>query len=256
MEKILYMIEALVKDIAGANGLRLLKELMYKENVSEVKLAENLKLGVNEVRSLLYKLHAYNLVYSTRKKDKEKGWYIYYWTFNFNHGRDILIRKKKKRLERLKEEGYRRKNVDVYECKNKCMELNLNEAMGYNFRCPDCEQLLIHKDNTVHLEKLEKEIKETENDIEILKQPIKITVKKEVKGVRRKKIEKKIKKKIRKKKARPQKRKKRGEVKSKRKNIKKKIVKKKKAKPKKKPVKKKEVRKKGFFGKLKIKVGF
>jgi len=288
MEKILYIVEALVNEISGNNALRLLKELLYKQNVSEILLAEKLKLSVNEVRSTLYKLHAYNLVYSTRKKDKEKGWYIYYWSFNFHHARDILIMRKKKRLNKLEKSLDMHEHKDLYECKNNCIKVGLREAMGYNFKCPDCEQLLIHKDNSLYIENIKKEIEGVNKDLEILKQPIKVTIKKEEtvkKKVVKKKVKKskKVKKKVKKevvkkvkKKSKVKKKKvikkkvvkNKGVKKVKKKTVKKikkkvkKVVKKKvvkKVKPKqKKVVKKVETvkKKKGFFGKLKRKIKF
>jgi len=257
MEKILPMIERLVINIAGPNALRLLKELLYKENVSEIKLAENLKIGVNEVRSLLYKLHAYNLVYSTRKKDREKGWYIYYWSFNFHHAKDLLILKNNKKMNKLKDVLENDKNIDFYECQNKCIRMSLEEALIHNFRCPECEKLLIHKDNTASLEDIKKNVKDISEELEILKQPIKVTLKKE-KVVKKKKIKAKTKKKIEKKS--PIKKKIAKKIKKKsRKNknvIKKKISIKKKV-VKKEKTKNKEVKKgKGFFSKLKRKIRF
>lgn len=265
------MIENLINEIAGNNALKLLKELLYRENVSEIELSEKLKISVNEVRSVIYKLHAYNLVNSTRKKDKEKGWYIYYWSFNFHHARDLLNIKKKKRFGKLKKALEEQNERNIYECKNNCIKVDLNEAMGYNFRCPDCEQLLIHKDNSKNIDFIKKELEGIKEELEILKQPIKVTIKKE-------EIENKIKKKVKKKstkkkvvkKIKPKKKTKK--IISKKKVVKKfkpkkktkKIISKKKVvkkiKPKKKVVKKKfiikQTPKKSFFGKLKRKIKF
>lgn len=239
MERILYMIEALVNEIAGPHGVRLLKEMLYKENIGEIRLSELLKLGVNQIRSLLYKLHAYNLVYSTRKKDKDKGWYNYYWTFNFSHARDLLTIRKKKRLEKINEE-LKSSHIEVYECKNKCIALSLDKAMHHNFRCPECEQLLEHKDTKSYFEGLRKEVTQIETDLDILKQPIKFTLKKEehkerVKKKKVAKVKKKVIKKIKK-------------IKIKKKEVKKKKVRNK--------IKKVKVKKKGFFSKLKKKIRF
>jgi len=79
----LSILENFVESIAGKDAVKLLGLLKERENISEFKLAEDLKININQVRNLLYKLNAYNFVYSTRRKDKDKGLYIYYWTFNF-----------------------------------------------------------------------------------------------------------------------------------------------------------------------------
>ncbi|MBW2995229.1 hypothetical protein KY312_02665, partial [Candidatus Woesearchaeota archaeon] len=75
------LVEKVVMDTAGEDTLPLVIELKNKKNYSEFKLAENLKVEVNQVRNMLYRLLKYNLVTFIRRKDKRKGWYIYYWTF-------------------------------------------------------------------------------------------------------------------------------------------------------------------------------
>ena len=94
----LQILENFVNEVAGKDAVKLVSLMKEQENISEFTLAEDLKLSINQVRNLLYKLNEHNLVYSSRKKDREKGWYIYYWTFNFKHARDILIARKKSRI--------------------------------------------------------------------------------------------------------------------------------------------------------------
>ena len=73
-------IDILVSELVGEEVIPLVRELKNKKNVSEFKLAEKLKKEVNVARNMLYRLHEANLVTFTRKKDKVKGGYIYYWT--------------------------------------------------------------------------------------------------------------------------------------------------------------------------------
>ena len=77
MQSIMHLFEDLVKEVCGPNCVKILKLLEGKENVSEFTLAENLDMNINELRTMLYKLTEHNLITSTRKKDKTKGWYVY-----------------------------------------------------------------------------------------------------------------------------------------------------------------------------------
>ncbi len=95
--------EELVKEVAGEDTVKLVGLLKDKDNISEFKLAEKLRLTVNTVRNMLYRLQAHNLVTSTRKKDKKKGWYIYYWTFNTPQAKSLVRVVKQKKFEQLKE---------------------------------------------------------------------------------------------------------------------------------------------------------
>src|SRR3990167_10534672 len=114
----LNIVEEFVQEIAGKDAIKLLNLLKEKENISEFDIAEVLKMSINQIRNLLYKLNSYNLVYSNRKKDREKGWYIYYWTFNFKHARDLLIMRKKQELGHLQEELSKENEQRFYICKN------------------------------------------------------------------------------------------------------------------------------------------
>ncbi len=64
---------------------------------------EKIKYEINVTRNMLYRLYHANLVSFIRKKDKKKGWYIYYWTFNQKRIKDLIKDIKKQRFERLVE---------------------------------------------------------------------------------------------------------------------------------------------------------
>ena len=85
------MIEFVISDVAGEDVVPLVQSLKNKKNVSEFKLAENINKEVNVARNMLYRLYDHNLVSFIRRKDKKKGWYIYYWTFNLKKIRTLFI---------------------------------------------------------------------------------------------------------------------------------------------------------------------
>ena len=90
-------VDEVISEVAGDDVLLLVKALKNKKNVSEFVLAENIKQEINATRNMLYRLYDSNLVTFIRKKDKKKGWYIYYWTFNPKMVRHISDSLKKKR---------------------------------------------------------------------------------------------------------------------------------------------------------------
>src|SRR3989344_3959385 len=108
------IIEGVVSEVAGEDVVPLVKVLKNKKNVSEFKLAENINREVNEIRNMLYRLYDANLVSFIRKKDKKKGWYIYYWTFNGKRVKDLVSDLKKKRLEALKQRLSREEGGNFY----------------------------------------------------------------------------------------------------------------------------------------------
>ncbi len=88
-------IEEILVAILGPDGLPLVKEMIGRSNVSEFDLAKRAKKDIKVIRKQLYILHTNNLVGFTRKKDKIKGWYIYYWTLLPDNVKFTYLKRKK-----------------------------------------------------------------------------------------------------------------------------------------------------------------
>ena len=159
------LIDEVISDAAGEDVLPLVKALKNKNNVSEFKLAEDIKQEINITRNMLYRLYNSNLVTFIRKKDKKKGWYIYYWTFNPKMIKYISESSKKKRLGRLKERIEREKSGDFFACENKCIRLDFEQSTEFQFKCPECGSLLNQEDNREKIIEIEKEIKLLEKEL-------------------------------------------------------------------------------------------
>lgn len=160
------LIEDVVVEVAGEDVLPLIKLLKNKKNVSEFKLAESLKLEVNFVRNMLYRLYHANLVSFTRRKDKKKGWYIYYWTFKTKQIKHLASSLKKQKFERLHDRLAREKDSNFFICKNNCMRLEFEQAINFNFKCPECGELMNQQDNSEKIKQIVAEIKQLEKDID------------------------------------------------------------------------------------------
>lgn len=159
------LIEEVASRVAGEDVIPLIRTLKNRKDVSEFKLATETKKEINLIRNMLYRLYNANLVTSIKKKDKKKGWYIYYWTLNVQRvnylAKDIM----KKRLELLKERLEREKGSHFYICKNNCIRLNFEQSTDFEFKCPECGNLLDQDDNTKKIKEIEIEIKKLEKDI-------------------------------------------------------------------------------------------
>ena len=158
-------IEDVVSKVAGEDVVRLIKALKNKKNVSEFTLADSIKKEINLTRNMLYRLYDSSLVSFIRKKDKKKGWYIYYWTFNTDRIKYLAKQIKKQRLEQLRERLEREKSSSFFTCKNQCIRLNFEQATDFEFKCPECGELLDQVDNTQKKAELEKEINKLEKEL-------------------------------------------------------------------------------------------
>src|SRR3989344_3900043 len=140
-------IEAMIVEISGQEGLPIYKALKGKEDVNEFLLAEKLKLTINQVRNILYRLESHNLLSSNRKKDRKKGWYIYFWTFLADHAKEAVVKSFEQQVIVLKQRLHREEGNQFYICPNKCTRATIENAMEENFLCTECGSVLTPEDN-------------------------------------------------------------------------------------------------------------
>ena len=196
----------LIEEIIGKEVVKLIELLIGKENISELKLADKMKITVNQTRNMLYRLDSFNLVKFTRKKDKKKGWYIYYWTLDGKRALELLGNMYQEKLELLNKQIKREKEGEFFICEEDKIRFKLETALEYDFKCPECEEVLEKEDNTKRIEKLEREKEEVKNKIEQsktleYKEPKKVKKKTKKKAAKKKPKKKATKKKPTKRKA-------------------------------------------------------
>ncbi len=158
-------IEDMIADIGGKEALPIYRLLKNKENVNEFNLAGKLKITINQIRNIIYKFEQYNLVSSSRKKDRKKGWYIYFFTFNQKQAEEVVLQFKRKRVEILKKQLDRESKHEFYSCPNKCIRVTIESAMEHNFICFECGSLLEPDDKEKNIFRINKQIKESEVDL-------------------------------------------------------------------------------------------
>jgi len=194
-------VDDVVSEVAGQDVVPLVRVLKNKCNVSEFKLADCIKCEINLTRNMLYRLYDYSLVSFIRKKDKKKGWYIYYWTFNERRAKDLIKDIKKKRYDRLMERLERERTTQFFICPNKCMRLDFEQSHDFSFKCPECGCLLDLDNNVALIKELEgqlsvldaelkefaqKTVKHVKSVKKVTKKPVKKAVKKIVKKIKKK----------------------------------------------------------------------
>lgn len=158
-------IDEVVKELVNEEAIPIVLYLIGKTKVSEFIIAQDLNLEIHRARHLLYKLFETNILYFHRKKDKIKGWYICYWDFN-EKIIDFLYEKiKVNRLQKLKERLDKESSSTFYMCKNACTRMDFEKAMEFNFKCPECGNLMDEQNNSRTLEFLQEKIKELDKEV-------------------------------------------------------------------------------------------
>ncbi len=254
-------LKSIVEELINKPAAPIVDLLAGKKDVNEFLIAKKLELTINQTRNILYKLSDYGLVSFIRKKDKRKGWYIYFWTLNVHQALNLLEKKLKEELGQLEFQLKNRKEKRHYVCNTCSIEVTEESALLNNFTCPECEEIYELAESLGVISHLEKKIVKIRREIEFVsiereKEEEKLE-KKKAKKIKKAEEERKVKrkrgKKPGKKAKKPVKKSKKKVKKKSKKKVKKKIKKKKigkkskkkvvkelkKKKPKKKLVKKK-----------------
>jgi len=246
--------EDVVKELIGGDAVPLVAYITDKDSVSEFKIAEILDIDINRTRNILYRLSAHNLVSSSRKKDKKKGWYNYSWTLNLRRAFELVVGSKRRRIDFLGKQLKKLEEESFFYCPEDNLTLNFESAMEQEFKCPEDGNVLLKKDFSKDIKKIKSEIDNintvlAEESLKVLEEEVvgreEKMAKKKVKKAERAKARKEAKKeKEDQEKPKKVKEKKKVKKKLKKKKIKKKLKKKVKKKIKKKKLKKKLVKKK------------
>lgn len=155
-------LHGVITDVAGKDAVMIIEFLKDKKNISEFIIAEKTKLDMQTTRHILYNLHGYNVASYIRKKDREKGWYISYWTFNRAKVKNLISRLKREKIERLKEQLKREEDNrdNFYICMKACVRVDFDQAFNLEFKCPECGSLLNLQENDRTISNIKEKIKE------------------------------------------------------------------------------------------------
>ncbi|HIH32341.1 TPA: hypothetical protein HA235_06575 [Candidatus Woesearchaeota archaeon] len=149
-----------VRELVAEEAIQIVLYLIGKTKVSEFTVANDLDMEIHKARNLLYRLYEQNILSFIRKKDKIKGWYICYWDFNEKSIPFLSIKIKQQKLAKLQDRLEKESNSTFYMCKSACTRMDFERAMEFNFKCPECGELMDEQNNARTLEFLKEKIKE------------------------------------------------------------------------------------------------
>ncbi len=167
------LLKSVIEDLIGKQAVPIIDILSGKKPVNEFSIAESLKLTINQTRNMLYKLSDLGLVSFTRKKDKRKGWYIYFWTLNTQQSILLLEEKLQIKLQDLKNQLKNRKLNRHYICKVCATEVNEETALLNNFTCPECTTVYELAHDAENIKNIEKEIMKISKELALVSEEVK-----------------------------------------------------------------------------------
>lgn len=163
------LFDSIIYNIAGELGIRVANILSKHNEITDDELANQLDIKVNFVRKVLYKLYENNLASYRRIRDKNTGWFVFYWKLNPEKIYDLIMKRQEKVLNKLSERLKYERSHMFYTCKNCSLRLTFEEAMEYSFHCPKCGALLQHDNNNYIIAVLENKIADLKKELKELK---------------------------------------------------------------------------------------
>ncbi|BCU67377.1 transcription factor [Sulfolobales archaeon HS-7] len=156
----------MAKEILGDDVIDVLSLLIKRrEEMKDEDIANELNLKINDVRKVLYMLAEQGFVISRRTRDKDTGWYIYFWRANLEQINNIILNRKRAILEKLKLRLEFESSNTFYVCNNDYARYTFDEAFENQFKCPRCGSPLSYYDSEKVKERLRERIEKLEEEI-------------------------------------------------------------------------------------------
>ena len=165
------LLKELVKHIAGKNSETLV-DILKEKTINEFKIADKMKLTVNQIRNIFYKLNSYDVVMASRKKDKRKGWYIYSWTINIPKSLEVLKDFKQKQIFEIEHTIKSRESKRFYLCPSCNIEMAEESALNHDFFCPECGKLLQLSSSDAFVREQKQKLEHVKKELVILEEEI------------------------------------------------------------------------------------
>jgi transcription initiation factor TFIIE subunit alpha len=170
------MLDVLVKEtfviVVGKQAGEIVESLDTKKYTNEFIIAKKMDLTINQVRNILYRLSDHGLVSSTRKKDKRKGWYTYFWKIEdlktFEFLKEIILKK----MSQINNQIKNRETKNFYVCERCSIELSEENAILYDFTCDQCGDIFTMKDNTKVLNEFNKNLDKLKKKLQLVNEKI------------------------------------------------------------------------------------
>ncbi|AOL16142.1 transcription factor [Sulfolobus sp. A20] len=157
----------LAKSLLGDDIVDVLEVLLRKgTEMTDEEIANTLNIKVNDVRKKLNLLEEQGFVSYRKTRDKDSGWYIYYWKPNIEQINEILLSRKRLILDKLRIRLEYERNNTFFICPQDNARYSFEEAFENEFKCPKCGSQLSYYDSDKIKTFLEQKIRQIEEEIE------------------------------------------------------------------------------------------
>jgi len=142
-------LQRVAEAFGGEEAVQIVNVLKGVGETTDDEIAIKTEIRLNTVRRILYKFYDHSLVGLRRSRDKTTGWFIFHWRLQLDQLAGFILNQKRRVLEKLETRLEYEQAHDFYSCfTEECKRVSFEDAMELVFRCPTCNKLLMHFDNT------------------------------------------------------------------------------------------------------------
>ncbi|UCG90695.1 MAG: hypothetical protein JSU57_02905 [Candidatus Heimdallarchaeota archaeon] len=155
------------KEIIDEEMVNILNEEIEQsqKDLSEDEEERISRIALKEVRKSLYKLNERSLARYRRVRDKETGYFVYYWSPILERIFDLIINRRKLSIKKLRQRlDYEQRNL-LYVCDEGHTPVTFSDAFELGFICTTCGEELSQKDNENTIKFLKRKIKELDEEV-------------------------------------------------------------------------------------------
>lgn len=163
-------VKELLENIGGPDAERIIRRLPSTKYRSEFELADDVNMHVNSVRSILYNFYERKMVDYTKKRDPQKGLYIYSWKLFLPKVKQALVRLKKKQVEDLEHKLVEEGEQNHFKCTECGTTYTYEQALNDQFSCPYDDAHLKMVDRQKEVRKIKRKKRKLEREIKKLEE--------------------------------------------------------------------------------------
>ena len=138
--------------------------------ITDEEIEKKLKLKITEIRTILNRLHYRGISEYQKKRNEKTGWYIYTWEIKTPRIAEILLAENFEKLKKIQTEHEFGKTHSFFNCKKKCENILFELAAEYQFKCPQCGQLLSPINDKKNVKNIEDQLEKTMMEIKVLEE--------------------------------------------------------------------------------------
>ncbi len=133
-----------LKNVGGEEAVEVVRICLEKNGKC---LDEDIELKmrpmkVTEIRSVLNRLHYRGIACYNKTKNKNSGWYTYTWEIKQRRIVELILEQQSEMLQKLETKARFESNHELFVCKKNCEETPFEIAAQYEFRCPECGEMM------------------------------------------------------------------------------------------------------------------